>query len=133
MKTRFPYREDSSSILGRVARPMAEVLLRASDASWIRVAMYVDSAADFTVIPLKLGEALGLKYRHSEIREIKGMGKKPVQVVIKKLQMKIAGKSIYAQVAWSLIEEVPVILGRRDVFDLFRVTIDQAKQTVTFE
>jgi hypothetical protein len=95
--------------------------------------MYVDSAADLTLIPLKLGEALGLTYRHSEIREVKGLGRKPIPVVIRKLQMKIAGKSIYARVAWSLIEEVPLLLGRRDVFDLFRVTFDEAKQIVTFE
>ncbi len=95
--------------------------------------MYVDSAADLTLIPLKVGEALGLAYKHSEIREVKGLGRRPLPVVIRKLQMKIAGKTIYAQVAWSLVEEVPIILGRRDVFDLFRVTIDQAKQTVTFE
>ena len=112
---------------------MAEVLLRAQDGSWIRVLMYVHSAADLTLIPLKLGETLGLKYRHSEIREVKGLGRRPLPVVIKKLQIKVAGKSIYAQVAWSLIEEVPLILGRRDVFDLFKVTIDQAKQVVTFE
>lgn len=112
---------------------MAEILLRAEDGSWMRALMYVDSAADLTLIPLKLGEALGLKYRHSEIHEIKGLGRRSIPVVIKKLQMKVAGKSIYAHVAWSLIEEVPLILGRRDVFDLFRVTIDEAKQTITFE
>ena len=95
--------------------------------------MYVDSAADLTLIPLKLGEALGLKYRHSEIREVKGIGRKPIPVVIRKLQMKMAGKSIYARVAWSLVEEVPILLGRRDVFDLFRVTFDEAKQMVIFE
>ena len=95
--------------------------------------MYVDSAADLTMIPLKLGEALGLTYRNSEVHEVKGLGRRPIPIVLRKLQMKIAGKSIYAQVAWSLVEEVPLILGRRDVFDLFRVTIDEAKQTVTFE
>lgn len=95
--------------------------------------MYVDSAADLTLIPLRLGEALGLTYRHSEIHEVKGLGRRPLPIVVRKLQMKIAGKSIYAQVAWSLVEEVPLILGRRDVFDLFRITIDEAKLTVTFE
>ncbi len=95
--------------------------------------MYVDSAADLTLIPLKLGEALGLKYRHSEIREVKGIGKRRIPVVLKKLQLKVGGKSIYAQVAWSLREEVPLLLGRRDVFDLFKVTIDQARQVVVFE
>jgi hypothetical protein len=95
--------------------------------------MYVDSAADLTIIPLKLGEALGLTYRHSEIYEVRGLGRRPIPVVIRKIQMKIAGKSIYAHVAWSLVEEVPMLLGRRDVFDLFRVTFDEAKQIVTFE
>ncbi len=124
---------DSSIILGRIARPIAEVLLRAEDGSWLRALMYVDSAADLTLIPLKLGEALGLKYRHSEIRELKGLGRRSIPVVIRKLQVKIAGKSIYAHVAWSLVEEVPMLLGRKDVFDLFRVTFDEAKQIVTFE
>ncbi len=112
---------------------MAEVSLRGQDGLWVQVLMYVDSAADLTLIPLKLGEALGLKYRHSEVREVKGLGRRPFPVVVKKLQMKFAGKSIYANVAWSLKEEVPILLGRKDVFDLFKVTIDQAKQTVTFE
>ena len=133
MRVKFPYRLDSTEILGRIARPIAEVLLRSQDGSWLRVMMYVDSAADLTLIPLKLGEALGLKYRKSEVREVKGLGRRPLPVVIRKLQMKIAGKSIYAQVAWSLVEEVPILLGRQDVFDLFQVTLDEAKQVVTFE
>ncbi len=112
---------------------MAEVLLRAEDGSWLRTFMYVDSAADLTLIPLKLGKALGLTYRHSEIHVLKGLGRRPLPIVIRKLQMKIAGKSIYAHVAWSLVEDVPMLLGRRDVFDLFKVTFDEAKQIVTFE
>ncbi len=133
MRVRFPYRTDSSRDFGRVGRPMAEVMVRGEDGLWIRTLMYVDSAADVSLIPLKVGEALGLKYRASEIREVRGVGGRPIPVVIKKLQLRLAGKSIYAQVAWSMVEDVPLILGRRDVFDLFTVTIDQSKQVVTFE
>jgi len=35
-------------------------------------------------------------------------------------------------VAWSMTEEVPLLLGRMDVFERFRITFDERNRIVDF-
>lgn len=43
--------------------------------------------------------------------------------------MKIGGKLFDARIAWALIEEVPLLLGRTDVFNLFSICFKKNKTT----
>ena len=112
---------------------MAEVSIQARDGGWLTAFMYIDSGADISLIPRQFGEVLGLTVKGEKIHEIKGLGEKIVPVILKKLKMKIDEKTLAARVAWGLIEEVPLILGRLDVFDSFKVTFNQKNEVVEFE
>ena len=112
---------------------MAEVLIQAKDGGWLTAFMYIDSGADVSLIPRQFGEVLGLTVEREKIHEIKGLGERTVPVIMKKLKMRIDKKTFVAGIAWSLIEEVPLILGRLDVFDSFKITFDQKSEVVGFE
>jgi len=56
-----------------------------------------------------------------------------VPVIVKKVMM-CMGKEIFdARVAWALIEDVPPLLGRMDVFNKFDVIVREEEKEVVFK
>lgn len=53
------FREERS-ILGKVLRPVAEVVLE-KDGFRVEIPMYIDSGADISIIPLRFGRSLGFR------------------------------------------------------------------------
>ncbi len=98
---------------------------------WLQTFMYIDSGADMSLVPLQFGRALGLVLS-KDTREIRGIGGRAIPVIMSRVKMRIGRKVLNARIAWSLTEDVPLILGRMDVFDVFKVTFDQAKRMVRF-
>jgi predicted aspartyl protease len=119
-------------LFGKIHRPVAEVLIQSKSGKWYPLFMYVDSGADISLIPRQVGESLGLDFDKSKIQEVKGIGERAVPVVISYVRLKIGKKEFDSKIAVSLIEEVPLILGRTDVFDEFLVTFDQKNKIVAF-
>lgn len=99
----------------------------------IEIPMYIDSGADITLIPFTLGKALGFQEKADEIRQMKGISGAGVPYVIKKVTMYLNDKVIEARVAWSMIEDVPPLLGRVDVFSKFKILFDEANEEIRFE
>jgi Aspartyl protease len=95
--------------------------------------MYIDSGADVSLVPLQFGRALGLQPNKQDIQEIQGIGGRGIAVIMSTVKMRIGRKILEARIAWSLTEDVPLLLGRMDVFDAFKVTFDQAKRKVLFQ
>lgn len=132
MKIEFDFREEQSKILGSVLRPVARIILL-NNGIEVPEHVYVDAGADITLIPKSVGELLGFrKEKDDKIEEIKGVGEYGIPIIIKKLKIKIGEKVFDARVAWSLIEQVPLLLGRIDVFKLFNITFKDEK-VVVFE
>ncbi len=112
---------------------MAEVFVQSKAGLWLQTFMYIDSGADISLFPRQFGEALGLVFPREEIREIRGIGGRGIPVIISTIKMRVGRKTINARIACGLTEDVPLILGRMDVFDAFKVTFDQAKRVVRFQ
>lgn len=129
--TIFRYKDEVTSTGERILRPVAEVFLKTADKSWIKFNPYIDSGADITLIPLSLGKLLGLTVDEKKIQEIGGI-RGSVPVIYFKNMMKIGGFELSIQIGWALIEEVPPLLGRTDVFDFFDITFQQRKRAITF-
>lgn len=110
---------------------MADISFQDQDNNWIELHPYIDSGADVTMIPLSFGKLLGLKVSNSEINKIGGI-RGSVPVAYRKLPVRIGGYQITISVAWALIEEVPPLLGRTDIFDKFNITFKQTKRIVEF-
>lgn len=129
---RHRFRKELGS-LGKVLRPVAEVILENRKLK-VEIPMYVDSGADLSVIPFRFGKALGFKQGvRNEIRELKGISGVGVPYVLKTVKLAMNGVRLKVRIAWALVEEVPMLLGRMDVFNRFRVVFDEKKGLIDFE
>lgn len=127
----FSYRKEYSPVLGEIHRPSAEVILKHND-KIVLFYPYIDSGADITLIPRSLGEMLGLEL-NDNIIELGGLGDNKVPVLIKKIEIKIGRYIIPLHVAWALIEEIPPLLGRKDLFTLFLISFDEENKVIQFK
>src|SRR5574341_568032 len=130
MEIIFPYREERSKLIGIIYRPVALIELK-SEFGWVPEWMYVDSGADISLLPRSLGDLLGFEVTQ-DIQEIRGVGDSVVPVLIKNIDVRLGDEVFNARVAWSLIEEVPPLLGRIDMFDKFEVIFKQHARNVVF-
>lgn len=130
MEIEFDFKEEQSRIFGPIPRPVARIIL-INRGNEVPEHVYVDSGADITLIPKSVGELLGFKIEEGDkVEEMKGIGDYGIPVIIKKLKIKIGEKIIDARVAWSLIEDVPLLAGRIDIFRLFNIRFEKEKKTV---
>lgn len=127
----FRYKSEKGAHQKLVKRPVADAWLKRGD-EWVEFHPYIDSGADVTLIPLSLGELLGFKIEDEKIEEVGGI-RGAVPVIYKKWQIKIGEGVFPILLAWALIEEVPPLLGRADVFDNFEVTFKQKQGLIIFE
>ena len=129
MRVEFPYRKEKSSTFGVIFRPVAKVILEDEFDQWL----YVDSGADITLIPLSVGDLIGLRrLKHDRLRKIMGVGKSSVPIILKTISMGIGSMSFCARVAWCQVEDVPPLLGRTDVFSKFSVTFKEKEGATIF-
>jgi len=127
----FRYKPEKGTHQEEIKRPVADVWLQKGK-GWLEFHPYIDSGADVTLIPLSLGELIGFRIEGEKIEEIGGI-RGAVPVVYKKWKIKIGGKVLSILIAWALIEEVPPLLGRADVFDFFDITFRQNEGKIVFE
>ena len=133
MEVEFDFREEQSRIFGSILRPVARIILINGEVE-APEHLYVDSGADISLIPKSVGDILGFVIEKTEqIAEIKGVGERGVPIIIKKIKMRIGDKLLETRIAWALIEEVPLLLGRTDVFNLFDICFKKNKKTVFTE
>ena len=128
---RYKFQKEKSS-LGLVYRPVAEVKLEV-DGNVIEVAMYIDSGADVTMIPLRFGKALGFKQIPSDIiYEVRGISG-GVPYILKSVNLILNRHKLNVKIAWALIEEVPLLLGRKDIFNRFKIIFNEKQGYIDFE
>ncbi|MBS3097943.1 hypothetical protein J4209_04075 [Candidatus Woesearchaeota archaeon] len=133
MEIEFDFREEQSRIFGQILRPVAEVTFINNEKEVLEYP-YVDSGADISLIPKSVGNFLGFEIgKADEITEIKGIGERGVPIIIKKAKIRIGEKLFETRIAWALIEEVPLLLGRTDVFNLFDICFEKNKKTIFSE
>ena len=87
---------------------------------------------EFTLIPKSLGDLLGFDISTEEIHEVRGIGETAIPVILKNIELKLGEYVFNSRVAWALIEEVPPLLGRLDIFDAFEVSFQQNEKRVVF-
>jgi len=129
---RHKFREEKGS-LGMVLRPVAEVILE-KDGFSVGIPMYIDSGADISMIPLRFGKALGFKQEKEDtIQEVRGVSGAGVPYLLKKVTLILNGKKLKINIAWALVEEIPMLMGRKDIFNKFQIIFDERKGWIDFE
>ena len=130
MEVEFAFRREESKIFGSIYRPVAKVTLVHRN-HHVPEIFYVDSGADLTVIPLSIGQILSFENpKPEEIIEIKGIGEKGIPIVVRKVTMIFAATHMRVRIAWALIENVPLLLGREDFFSSYNITFVKNKKTI---
>lgn len=127
----FDYREERSRTGEIILRPVAKVHVLRFEGEWIPYYFYVDSGADYTLVPYRMGRFLGLEGIASEVREMGGIGV-VVWARFAALPVKIEDHQFDCLIAWAQIERVPFLLGRKDVFDRFDITFKQRDKKTVF-
>jgi len=128
---KYQLRKERLKHFGSIFRPVVEV--RLYGAVSVNEIFYVDSGADITIIPRSVGELLELVLKEEDIVDLYGIGESALSVAIKSVDMEIAGKRFLARVGWALTERVPLLLGRLDVFNHFKILFDIKKGFVKFD
>lgn len=132
MPLKFPYRrEPTTAPPGYILRPVAKVTLAGPSRRPIVEFMYIDSGADFTILPYRLGVYLGLRASAKGRERVQGIAG-AMEVMPARLKMRIGPHTFLARVAWAQRETVPLLLGRTDVFDRFQIVFHQQAGWVAF-
>jgi len=126
---RFPYQRDRSSLFGEIYRPVVEFEVHVNG-GWIPIVAILDSGADITLLPKSFLDAFGFEPRKEEVKEVRGIGEGRIPVVIKTIRLRLCGVELDAKVAIALVEDVPYLLGREDIFDKFKILFFQARKEV---
>lgn len=130
--TTFRYRKERFGHGEYIWRPVADVFIEGASGAWIEFHPYIDSGADITMIPLSLGKLIGLSAQAQKTEEIGGI-RGSVPVIHMRHKISVGGKILRVRIAWALLEEVPPLLGRSDVFDAFHVVFQQDTKTILFD
>ncbi len=127
----FDYRREGLHTGEVIFRPVAKVYLLRSENEWIAEYFYVDSGADYTLIPYRMGRFLGFEGIASEVKEIGGIGG-VIAARLGVVPMRIETHQFDCTIAWAQIEGVPFLLGRENVFEYFDITFQQRKKKTIF-
>ena len=112
-------------------RPRVLVALK-GPALLIPFVMLVDSGADVSVVPWGLGRRLGFHEAEGEATlSIRGIGGN-VEARRRSLDVSFGTSgALEIPVLWAALE-TPPILGRKGIFDRFRVEFDECSQVIHF-
>ena len=133
MQIEFPFIEERANIVPRILRPIARVKLTNKSIE-TTLDMYVDSGADITLIPYSVGIALGFRLEpDEEIKRIGGVGGGKISIVVRKVKMRINSEELEIRLAWCMSEDVPLILGRLDIFNKFDILFKEREKKTVFK
>ena len=116
----FKFEKRRTEKLGEILKPIIPVTIIGPKRN-LNIFMLLDSGADLSLIPYSVGETIGLELDFENRSEVQGIGEGSVPYILTKIKLKIEKVEISARVGWALIEEVPFILGRLDLFQKFSI------------
>jgi hypothetical protein len=128
----YHWHEEISETFGSIRRPVAEVHLRDAKSNWHALTMYIDSGADVSIISKSFGELFGYNLKKGRKIKLKGIGPMHIIAYLHKMDLLIGQHEIRIDVAIADNDDVPNVLGRRTLFDLFEIQFKNLKQQTWF-
>lgn len=100
---------------------------------WQSVWVYVDSGASFSILHTYEAKRLGVDLRKCQKFFIVVAGDHKIPVYTKTLRLRLGRVEVPVEVGFcAVLGSVFNLLGRKDVFNQFRVCFDDRRETVTF-
>lgn len=126
----FPF-EEVRTTRRVLSRPRAVARLIGPVESLL-VRFLVDSGADTTVITWETGQFLGLTPAPDESPHSLGGISGSLPCYLRTLEMEIGRIRFVCTVMWALSDDLPNLLGREEVFDLFHIEFRQSESRTIF-
>jgi hypothetical protein len=124
---RFDY-----SVFRENKAPVIPVEFRGRD-RWHNLWVYVDSGASLSILHTYEARRLGVSLRGCRKFYIVVAGDRRIPVFVKNLRMRLGRRVVTVEVGFcSALGGAFNLLGRKGVFDKFRVTFDDRRETVSF-
>ena len=128
----FSFKRVNSPKFGEILKPIIPVTIIGPRRK-VNTFMIPDSGADISMIPYSVGETIGLKLDMTTRSEVQGIGEGSVPYVLGQVKFRIENLEIPVRISWALIEEVPFILGRLDVFQELAVEFREFENKILFK
>ena len=116
----FSFKPHLSPKFGRILKPVIPATI-VGPKQKMNVFTLIDSGADISMIPYSAGEFLGFEFIMDTRAEVQGIGDGNIPYVLIQMLFVIGHIEFVARVGWALVEEVPFILGRLDVFQQLNI------------
>jgi hypothetical protein len=126
---RFEFQKALSKRFGLILQPIIPITLTGDKRS-VDVYAILDSGADISVIPFSVGQTIGLELDLTRRSEVQGIGEGKLPYVLSSAKIRIRDVETTARIGWALIEEVPLILGRLDVFQNFSIEFREFENAI---
>lgn len=139
-KISFKYKKFTNEKGEICSYPIADIVLLNKDESF-ETAAFIDSGADISLIPKEIADVLGLEFgEESEAETLSGEKIKTwssrVNMILVRGKNRISLNGVPIDIADSDCfkkENFNIILGRKFIFDNFKITFSQFEQTITFQ
>ena len=76
---------------------------------------------------------MGFTIEDEKIVDLGGIGDSKIPAIICMSTIILGDEKINCRVAWALVDDVPPLLGRVDIFDKFKITFEEQERKITFE
>lgn len=113
------------------AYPAADVWLQGKDGRYRLFKLHADSGAAVSVLTASDALRLGLELREGEPADLYGVSG-TLKAYVHYVDAKIGEKQFKTAVAFSVSDETPRLLGRKDLFKYFVVSFRESKQKTYF-
>ncbi|HUT37179.1 MAG TPA: hypothetical protein VNE39_27100 [Planctomycetota bacterium] len=125
----FPFIPFFSPRFGTLRKPLIPVTV--CGPRGIATAKFLlDSGADISIIPRSFGQLIGLSSEGATRAELKGVGSGPLRYHLCSARIRIRHIELPVRIGWCEIEDVPLLLGRLDLFDSLDVEFKQHSNAV---
>jgi len=126
---RFPYVQERGRLL-----PIISLLLKSKGTGdWITFDAFVDSGASYSIFKAEIGEVLGLEVEKGEKMFITVGDGSLIIVYLHRLAIQIGGEEFEAMIGFSKQLGIGFnIIGRKDVFERFKICFDEKEKVVEF-
>lgn len=122
-KLNFPFQKKRSDIFGTIHRPVAYVNFWSTVINnWVRVAMIVDTGADYTLLPHFYAHDLGINLKKDcKSHFTFGIGGRERVHIFKEARVKLGSWERTIPVGFLERDNIPPLLGRQDFLEVFDI------------
>jgi hypothetical protein len=124
---KFPFKKIGKEYLGTIWRPYATVSIKAKNTDWIPVEMLVDSGADYTLLPRKYAELLGIDFSKCTPKTTLGIGGSETVYFYKSIMVRLGSWQKEIPVGFLARNDIPPLLGRLEFIEVLEVTFKDFK------